>query len=171
MNASGNGPHDHGDHGGAQISDEVREALAGFLAAVTPLVAQLAPGPAAPESSCTWCPLCALVALSKGQQHPLLTALGTQGVALLTALRDLLADSVRDHAEAGVGGETASGPGGAAAAGADGGRDATADRSSGGPARDGTADTGGRAEPPAPRAPRFEPITVTVDDPGDGDPP
>ncbi|GAA4817931.1 hypothetical protein [Tomitella cavernea] len=148
MNESGNGPHDHGDQGGAaQISDEVREALAGFLAAVTPLVAQISPGPAAPESSCTWCPLCALVALSKGQQHPLLTVLGTQGVAMLTALRDLLVDSVRDH-------------------------DGAAAHAGGGPAQDDrSTDPGGRAEPSASSAPRFEPITVAVDRPGDGDAP
>ncbi|QDQ97887.1 hypothetical protein [Tomitella fengzijianii] len=161
----------HGAEGAAaQISDEVREALASFLGAVTPLVAQISPGPGAPEATCTWCPLCALVALSKGEQHPLLTALGTQGVALLTALRDLLADSLRNHDaadhDAANYGTTGHGTTGHGAAGHDAASDGAA---AGRQAQGGTDDTGAPEEEPARRAPRFEPIAVTVEaPPGEG---
>lgn len=159
MNDAGGGPGGACD-GAAQVSEEVREALAAFLAAVTPLVAQIAPGPGAPQSSCTWCPVCALVALSRGEQHPLLTALGTQGVALLTALRDLLADSVQNHSGAGH-------PGSAPTGGAHTHPPAGSEADGGDPVAGGSPGGGAGSADTAPRGPslRFEPISVTIDAP------
>lgn len=143
--------------GAAQVGEEVREALAAFLTAVTPLVAQISPGPGAPQSSCTWCPVCALVALSRGEQHPLLTALGTQGVALLTALRDMLADSMENHTGAGH-------PGGAAADGAH-GRPPADSHGADGDTGDGGAASADQA---VHASPRFETIPVVIDVPDAG---
>lgn len=40
---------------------------------------------------CTWCPLCAIAALVRGENHELLTRLATQIAALIAWIRDLLA--------------------------------------------------------------------------------
>ena len=37
-----------------------------------------------------WCPVCALVALVSGEQHPLLTVIAEHSVALLTVIRAIL---------------------------------------------------------------------------------
>ncbi|OBJ49786.1 hypothetical protein [Mycobacterium sp. 1423905.2] len=42
-----------------------------------------------------WCPVCALAALLNGEQHPLLTVVADQGVALLDVLRGLVNDADR----------------------------------------------------------------------------
>ncbi|OBF21467.1 hypothetical protein [Mycobacterium kubicae] len=42
-----------------------------------------------------WCPVCALAALLNGEQHPLLTVVADQGVALLDVLRGLVNDAGR----------------------------------------------------------------------------
>lgn len=141
-----------------QLGEELRALLSAFITAVTPLVAQIAPDPSAPQSSCTWCPVCALAALARGEQHPLLTALGTQGVALLTALRDLLADSVDKHPE------------GHFPEGHD--EDAAAEMGAGGITEDEGGTGTGRTDPAGSPVdtgsrPRFERIAVTVlSDPG-----
>lgn len=151
----------HDGAGAEQLGEELREFLSALVSAAAPLVAQVAPGPDAPEASCTWCPVCALVALSRGEQHPLLTALGSSGVTLLTVLRDLIADSVNAHGTEGGAahpdgkrGATGSGHGGAGA-----GSDGPAASGSAGPAGDrtGSAGVGGSAVPL-----RFERIPVSV---------
>ena len=43
-------------------------------------------------SGCSWCPVCALVALVKGEPHDLLTLVSTQLAALLALVRALLAE-------------------------------------------------------------------------------
>jgi len=39
-----------------------------------------------------WCPVCALVALVSGEQHPLLTVIAEHSVALLTVVRAMVDD-------------------------------------------------------------------------------
>ena len=39
-----------------------------------------------------WCPVCALVALARDEQHPMLTAIAEHSTALLTVVRSLLDD-------------------------------------------------------------------------------
>jgi len=39
-----------------------------------------------------WCPVCALAALVNGEQHPLLTVIADNSVALLTVIRAMTAD-------------------------------------------------------------------------------
>lgn len=46
---------------------------------------------AAPPAACTRCPLCALLALVRGENHELLTRLAAQISALIAVIRELLA--------------------------------------------------------------------------------
>ncbi len=85
----------HGD-----VPTEVR-ALAAMLAeALEPWAQRLRdaaadrdghPGSAV-SSTCTWCPVCAVVGLVQGQRPELAARLAEHGVGLLTALRELLAE-------------------------------------------------------------------------------
>ncbi|AQA24922.1 hypothetical protein BTZ20_3442 [Rhodococcus sp. MTM3W5.2] len=63
------------------------------------------PGP----YGCSWCPVCALAALARGEQHDLITLLGSQAAVLLALLRQILD-------EHGAHPDPDGGPGGAAAA-------------------------------------------------------
>lgn len=91
-----------------QVGEELRLLLTAAIAVVEPMLGQLNP-PDAPASSCTWCPVCALAALSRGEQHPLLAAISVHGAALLAMLSDYLAKAAADHAggDAGEGQSTA----------------------------------------------------------------
>ncbi|NLV80474.1 MAG: hypothetical protein GXY65_14255 [Rhodococcus sp.] len=42
-------------------------------------------------ASCAWCPICALAALIRGENHELLTRLAAQIAALIAMIRELLA--------------------------------------------------------------------------------
>lgn len=83
-----------------QVGDELRMVLSAVISAVEPILGQLGDADA-PAGNCTWCPVCALVALSRGEQHPLLTAISVHGIALLAILKDVLAESAGRHTEAG----------------------------------------------------------------------
>jgi hypothetical protein len=48
-----------------------------------------APAPA--PGGCTWCPLCAVAALVRGENHELLTTLASQLAALIAVIRELVA--------------------------------------------------------------------------------
>jgi hypothetical protein len=61
-------------------------------------------------ATCTWCPVCAVVGLLRGERPELAARLAEHGVGLLAALRELLSESA-----------TAT-PGGAGAGGADSGK-------------------------------------------------
>ena len=45
-----------------------------------------------PRQGCTWCPVCALAALVRGEQHDLLTLVATEGATVVAALRRILAE-------------------------------------------------------------------------------
>lgn len=104
-------------HGGA--SAEVR-ALAELVAeALEPWAQRLRhtadqpegqPGAEAP-STCTWCPVCAVVGLLRGQRPELAARLAEHGVGLLAALRELLAAQAEQagHSEPAAGGKEAGG--------------------------------------------------------------
>ncbi|MCQ4119021.1 hypothetical protein [Rhodococcus tibetensis] len=47
-------------------------------------------------SGCTWCPVCALAAVIRGEQHDLVTLLANQGTVLVAVLRQIL-DEHRVH--------------------------------------------------------------------------
>ena len=115
-----------------QVGEELRLLLSAAISAVEPILGQLT-SPDAPASDCTWCPVCALVALKRGEQHPLLTAISDHGVTLLALLRDVLADAAEGH-----GGQAGPGPTPA-------------------PGTDGAADEAGQARPPS-----FERISVRI---------
>lgn len=91
---------------GEQMGDELRMVLSAVIAAVEPILGQLGDADA-PAGNCTWCPVCALVALSRGEQHPLLTAISVHGVALLAILKDVLAESAGRHSQPGAAGPDA----------------------------------------------------------------
>lgn len=65
------------------------------------------PGQSEP-STCTWCPVCAVVGLLRGERPELASRLAEHGVGLLTALRELLAA----HAAREGGAEPTDSPGG-----------------------------------------------------------
>lgn len=46
-----------------------------------------------------WCPVCALVALARDEQHPMLTAIAEHSTALLTVVRSLLDDGAAGFPE------------------------------------------------------------------------
>lgn len=45
-----------------------------------------------PRQGCSWCPVCALAALIRGEQHDLLTLLATEGASVIALVRQLIAD-------------------------------------------------------------------------------
>ncbi|MFC9358644.1 hypothetical protein ACFTZB_19005 [Rhodococcus sp. NPDC057014] len=53
-------------------------------------------------SGCTWCPVCALAALIRGEQHDLVTLLAGQASVLIAVLRQIL-DEHTDHDPPGPG--------------------------------------------------------------------
>ena len=80
------------------MGEELRSLLSAAISAVEPMLAQLTAADGA-AGSCTWCPVCALVALSRGEQHPLLTAISVHGAALLAIVRDLIEGAAESHGE------------------------------------------------------------------------
>ena len=80
-----------------------------------------------------WCPVCALAALVNGEQHPLLTVIADNSVALLTVIRAMTGEqAASDPAQ----------PGPAGTADSDGGAD-----SDGAPESDAVPDSDGRGDP------------------------
>ncbi|TCN51684.1 hypothetical protein EV641_10973 [Rhodococcus sp. SMB37] len=47
--------------------------------------------PAQTAGGCTWCPLCAVAALVRGENHELITKLASQLAALIAIIRELVA--------------------------------------------------------------------------------
>nr|WP_296771859.1 hypothetical protein [Rhodococcus sp. (in: high G+C Gram-positive bacteria)] len=45
-----------------------------------------------PRQGCSWCPVCALAALIRGEQHDMLTLLATEGASVIALVRQLIAD-------------------------------------------------------------------------------
>lgn len=85
------------------LGPELRQLAQAILDRVDPAVRLAAAGLAASAAGgpgkCqqVWCPVCALVALINGEEHPLLGAVAEHSVALLTVVRAIL-DNVDDDA-------------------------------------------------------------------------
>lgn len=104
------------DH--ADLMAELRALAAAALDRLEPLLERAAeaaaavadPVPADGEATaagattaCTWCPVCALVALVRGQHHDLLSLVATQLSALLALVRALLDEHASHPAPPGGG--------------------------------------------------------------------
>lgn len=110
-----------------------------------------------PQQGCSWCPVCALSALIRGEQHDLLTLLASEGATVVALFRQIVA-------------EHAGTPGTAAGSSADGhtaggGEPKTPEARPGSDVghEDGSTITSATEEPVV-RKPGFVPITVTVKD-------
>ncbi|MEV0948729.1 hypothetical protein [Rhodococcus sp. NPDC049939] len=87
------------DH--AQVMEELRVLAETALDRLEPIVQRLVaphvqespesePSGTGQWSGCAWCPVCALAALIRGEQHDLLTLLAEQATVLIALLRQLL---------------------------------------------------------------------------------
>ena len=97
------------------------------------------------QQGCSWCPVCALAALVRGERHDLVELVASEGAVVIALLRQLLAD------HAGAGTPHSAEP--ASASSAD-----RPDRESGGVAKD--------TDAPADRRNAFVPITVRLGESG-----
>lgn len=76
----------------AELAGEVRLLLETMLERIEPALRKTALGLGETEwDSCTWCPVCALAALVRGQRHDVVTAVAEHGTAIVTVLREALA--------------------------------------------------------------------------------
>lgn len=110
-----------------------------------------------PRQGCSWCPVCALSALIRGEQHDLLTVLATEGATVIAMIRQLVAEHMDGPASQAThpSTETTEDPeAGPDAETDDHGPDHTEEQA-------GAQDT----EEPVVRRSGFVPITVTVKDP------
>jgi hypothetical protein len=46
----------------------------------------------APRQGCSWCPVCALAALIRGEQHDLLTLVATEGATVVAMIRQVISE-------------------------------------------------------------------------------
>lgn len=94
---------EHGDHADLGDAETVRRAARelkmlarSIVDRLEPLVAQVADtqqsGPY-PRTGCAWCPVCAMIALSRGENHELLGYIASHGASLLRFVRALLETS------------------------------------------------------------------------------
>ncbi len=73
-----------------QLAQAVLDRLDPAVRAAAAMAAESMRGPGRCEQ--VWCPVCALVALVNGEQHPLLTVIAENSVTLLTVVRAMAAD-------------------------------------------------------------------------------
>lgn len=106
-----------------------------------------------PQQGCSWCPVCAMAALIRGEQHELLTLVASEGAAVIALLRQLMSEhtGTRDRSDA-----TANEASTTAA---------PATHPDGGAAHIVDPTIGHATEDPVVRRAKFVPITVTVKDP------
>lgn len=88
----------------AELTAELRALAEAVLDRLEPVLQRAAaahaqeptPEGVAPAGrGCSWCPLCALAALIRGEHHDLIAFLATHAAALLALLRELLDDHGR----------------------------------------------------------------------------
>lgn len=115
-----------------------------------------------PQQGCSWCPVCALAALMRGEQHDLITLVASEGAAVLALLRQLMSD------HAGSQGQHSARPPRQT------GSDATTvdenSRAESGVSHNSGADIAQDTDDPVVQRAKFVPITVTVKDPTAPDP-
>ncbi|MDJ0393061.1 hypothetical protein QMK17_06925 [Rhodococcus sp. G-MC3] len=64
-----------------------------------------------PRQGCSWCPVCALAALIRGEQHDLLALLATEGASVVALLRQLIVDHSPSTPSEGAHASTPTSPG------------------------------------------------------------
>ena len=78
------------------LGPELRQLAQSILDRIDPAVRAAAAAAAGADGpgKCqqVWCPVCALAALVRGEQHPLLTVIADHSVALLTVVRAMVED-------------------------------------------------------------------------------
>lgn len=109
-----------------------------------------------PQQGCSWCPVCALAALMRGEQHDLLTVVATEGASVVALLRQLMSD----HAES-----TGSPSPPADAAGSNNPDPEGDDGPTSDASHNSDPDIAHDTDDPIVRRAKFVPITVTVKDP------
>ena len=98
----------------AEFAEELRLLAESVLERIEPALRKTALGIGQDDwSSCSWCPVCALVALLRGQRHEVVTALAEHGTAIVTVLREALAGEPVDPRMPGDPDEAAGGAAGA----------------------------------------------------------
>ena len=81
----------------ADLADEIRLLAETVLERVEPALRRTAAGAGKPDwDGCGACPICALTALLRGEQHELVTSLAEHGTAIVTILREALAGTPVD---------------------------------------------------------------------------
>ena len=109
-----------------------------------------------PQQGCSWCPVCALAALMRGEQHDLLTVVATEGASVVALQRQLMSD----HAES-----TGSPSSAADAAGSNNPDPEGDDAPTSDAFHSSDPDIAHDTDDPIVRRAKFVPITVTVKDP------
>ncbi|MBS1695365.1 MAG: hypothetical protein JST91_24430 [Actinobacteria bacterium] len=80
----------------SDLGPELRQLAQAILDRLEPAVRAAAAAAAAQDpGKCQqmWCPVCALAALVRGEQHPLLTVIGEHSAALLAVIRAVVDDA------------------------------------------------------------------------------
>lgn len=80
----------------AELGPELRKLVQALLDGIDPAVrtaAMLASSGEPGKCQQVWCPVCALVALVTGEEHPLLTVVAEHSVSLMTVIRSVLSES------------------------------------------------------------------------------
>ncbi|MDH6245960.1 hypothetical protein [Mycobacterium sp. OTB74] len=86
-----------GADGLGELTPELRQLALALLDRLEPVfrltaAAVLTAGDGPGKCQQVWCPVCALAALAKGEQHPMLSLIADQSDAFLIALRAILAE-------------------------------------------------------------------------------
>lgn len=119
MSPPGSGAPGCATHG--RISDELRAVVEQFADRLQPWLERMAqdsapgqagqdPGPAAEQGSpCTWCPICALITVLRGDRPEAAARLAEHGAGLIAAARELLTPPAPQQGEPATEGERSRG--------------------------------------------------------------
>lgn len=96
MSGPGAGTRTEGCAAHGRISEEMRLLAEQLLEGIEPWAQRIRDGLAQPEgvapaATCTWCPVCAVVGLLRGERPELAARLAEHAVGLLAVLREVLA--------------------------------------------------------------------------------
>lgn len=76
----------------SDLVEELRLLMETVLERAEPALRRAASGQDQPEfASCTWCPVCAIAALIRGEHHEVAAKIAEHGTAIVTVLREALA--------------------------------------------------------------------------------
>jgi hypothetical protein len=75
-----------------ELAEELRLLIETVLERMEPALRRASTGEGTQEwASCSWCPLCAAVALIRGEHHEVVASLAEHGTAMVTVLREAMA--------------------------------------------------------------------------------